>query len=232
MIPKLLITQHTFLTLRLPPFLHTTYRQRRSKVKISKVSLIGKIFGKEVMWEMPRWLWCIWRKCRPKFWSIEQLLAAASLDHSLGVTVAYRQDFSSLFRGSGYFAWYYSKEYRTLLFATDFHIRHTSKTRMKFDSQVCSKVCVYAHRRYSRLHSMAFAHWAIMGSKFIACSNVSASTFAKCYSMVTTTDAGNTLEKWLVWHFLGVHWQYLTIGIKGMKTYTIKAIYNLQQIIS
>ena len=26
------------------------------------------------------------------------------LDHSLGVTVAYRQDFSSLFRGSGYFA--------------------------------------------------------------------------------------------------------------------------------
>ena len=145
MIPKLLITQHTFLTLRLPPFLHTTYRQRRSKVKISKVSLIGKIFGKEVMWEMPRWLWCIWRKCRPKFWSIEQLLVAACLDHSLGVTgVAYRQDFSSLFRGSGYFAWYYSKEYRTLLFATDFHIRHTSKTRMKFDSQVCSKyVCMH-----------------------------------------------------------------------------------------
>ena len=30
--------------------------------------------------------------------------AAACLDHSLGVTVAYRQDFSSLFRGSGYFA--------------------------------------------------------------------------------------------------------------------------------
>ena len=44
-----------------------------------------------------------------------------------------------------------------------------------------------------------------MGSKFIACSNVSASTFAKCYSMVTTADAGNTLEKLLVWHFLGVH---------------------------
>ena len=130
--------------LLLPPFLHTTYRQRRSKVKISKVSLIGKIFGKEVMWEMPRWLWCIWRKCRPKFWSIEQLLVAACLDHSLWVTVAYRQDFSSLFRGSGYFAWYYAKEYRTLLFATDFHIRHTSKTRMKFDSQVCSKyVCMH-----------------------------------------------------------------------------------------
>ena len=109
MIPKLLITQHTFLTLRLPTFLHTTYRQRRSKVKISKVSLIGKIFGKEVMWEMPRWLWCIWRKCRPKFWSIEQLLVAACLDHSLGVTVAYRQNFSSLFHSSGYFAWYYRR---------------------------------------------------------------------------------------------------------------------------
>ena len=35
---------------------------------------------------------------------INRAAAAACLDHSLGVTVAYRQDFSSLFRGSGYFA--------------------------------------------------------------------------------------------------------------------------------
>ena len=46
-------------------------RKSTVKVKISKLSLIGKIFGKEVMLEMPRWLWCILRKCRPN-WSIGQ----------------------------------------------------------------------------------------------------------------------------------------------------------------